>query len=124
MSHFSVLVITPPDQDLEATISKLMEPFNENGEGFREGSKWDWWQIGGRWSGLINGKNTAPIGELPENIETFAVLTPDGKWHERGQGGWWGHIADDKGDAWKKEFTEAVAKYAPDHLATVVDFHV
>lgn len=35
--------------------------------------------------------NTAPVSEILENkIVPFAIVTPDGEWHERGNMGWWG----------------------------------
>lgn len=47
MSHFSVLVIGDD-------VDELLKPFDENGEWFAEGSRWDWWVIGGRWTGILD----------------------------------------------------------------------
>jgi hypothetical protein len=64
MSHFSVTVATAADDADEAAeyISTLLDPFNENleveqhtedGETWwrNPNAKWDWWMVGGRWSG-------------------------------------------------------------------------
>lgn len=45
----------PPTEDIEAAVKSILEPFNENGKD-EEGNDhshafWDWWVIGGRWSG-------------------------------------------------------------------------
>jgi len=111
-------------------------------------SKWDWWQIGGRWQGALdpdyeyikdnrnyeicsycNGTGDRPDLSPPEwkeechgcnvcfgtgkalkftlaphmkgNVKPvsevldycpFAIVTPDGVWHERGEMGWWGIV--------------------------------
>lgn len=86
-------------------------------------SEWDWYVVGGRWDGDMIGNeqssdngfnfgaqhrtiknNIAPVADLikrfeenPEDLYTFfAVVTPDGAWHERGNMGWWGIVTDEK----------------------------
>jgi len=54
VSHFAVLVITEPDKDVEEEVTRLLAPYDENDEWFREGSHWDWWVIGGRWTGHLD----------------------------------------------------------------------
>ena len=49
MSHFSMLVILPPDtnpDNLDTRLTDILKPYDENDEWFREGSRWDWWAIG------------------------------------------------------------------------------
>lgn len=60
MSHFPVLVILPddipfdnPHGEIEDKVAELLAPYDENEEMFAEGSRWDWWVIGGRWDGAI-----------------------------------------------------------------------
>lgn len=70
MSHFAVLVLVdrPINRaEAEAAVEPLLAPYNENGEWFREGSRWDWWVIGGRFSGLLD--NYDPDTD-PANIQT------------------------------------------------------
>ena len=56
---------------LEAAVSWEMFPFDENlGEDagwFRDGSRWDWWQIGGRWTGIFGGRDVIQIKHLDLN---------------------------------------------------------
>lgn len=49
MSHFPVTVIVKETDALEGALA----PFDENGEWFAEGTRWDWWVVGGRWPGLL-----------------------------------------------------------------------
>ena len=51
----------------EQAIAWEMEPFDENGEWFRKGSRWDSWVIGGRYSGKFCGANAVLVRELIPN---------------------------------------------------------
>jgi hypothetical protein len=69
MSHASVLAaidcVDPRDRDeIETQVQFQMEPFYENGEWFRDGSRWDWYRIGGRFSGRFAGKDIARLDDL------------------------------------------------------------
>lgn len=111
-------------------------------------SKWDWWRIGGRWDGLVSTdskrreskdqgfnfsdeheqlhNNVVIVSKLPrlkDNVP-FALLTPDGKWHEKGDMGWWGMVKDEKKqDAWNQAVWDILDKY-PDHLLVGIDCHI
>lgn len=153
-------------------------------------SKWDWWVVGGRWSGEITTKdgkevNSAKIADIDFSINeeeykknkrfweiivdgdeprtkeeeeqkkwtwykkeyytnryedaddyanrasqfaTYAVVTPDGVWHEKGQMGWWGMSTDTAEDAkgWDANYyNEFIAPYDPNNTyVTVVDCHI
>ncbi len=56
MSHFTVLVLT----NGKKSVDQLLAPYDENGTCFREAdgerpaSRWDWWVIGGRWTGMFS----------------------------------------------------------------------
>lgn len=80
MSHFSVLVIVGEQpitlEDAEDKVRPLLAPYDENGEWFRDGSKWDWWQIGGRWTGRLSGYKPA---DDPRNIENCDLCNGTGK---------------------------------------------
>lgn len=107
-------------------------------------AKWDWWRIGGRWNGEIKGtpqnsrdgfnfgaayesleSNCAPVRELMEReVIPFAVVTPDGEWHERGEMGWWAIVTNEKDDVcWTDIVMDIYRKY-PDHLAVGCDLHI
>lgn len=94
-------------------------------------SKWDWVVFGGRWSGYFteegeNGSNqyqddiegntttTDKVVELLDNNKVpYALLTPSGKWSERGN----------KNDNWELEVEETLLKY-PDHWFVTIDCHI
>lgn len=88
-------------------------------------SKWDWFAIGGRWDGSLNGENVAKVSEvIAQKWYPFAIVTPDGEWHERGEMGWFGLAMNEKlNSEWNAEVDTILAKY-PDHIATVVDCHI
>lgn len=119
---------------------------------YNPNSKWDWWRIGGRWDGVIKGLdvaeerrdderdiNLAPLNEQPENnrarlgdllsgdellFTPFAVLTPDGAWHDPGQMGWWGIVTNAATAAdWEATVRLIYQRYA-NHTGIVVDCHI
>lgn len=58
MSHFAVAVLVeePVTRDsAEEAVRPLLEPYRESDEWFGDGTRWDWWVIGGRWSGVLDG---------------------------------------------------------------------
>ena len=136
MSHAVVLVAIRPTDDVEAAIAEQMQPFDENGEWFADGSRWDWYQIGG-----------------PKDVTAFAFLR-DRTWNECERMGWFGisaetereragavqakvctHIDEatgakivswgDGSDRWDAKFYKRfIAPLPGDVLLVVVDFHV
>jgi len=108
-------------------------------------AKWDWWRIGGRWDGAIkdedresedNGFNFNSQHENPEGntastdflfekqIIPFAIVTPDGEWHEEGEMGWWGMVKDKKEKTnWKEEALQ-IYKSWEGHIAVGCDLHI
>lgn len=205
MTHFATLVIIPPaTPDVQMKVAELLAPYDENGEAFADTSRWDWWQIGGRYSGQLVGHkwwmesaqytpckfcdgtgtrddtvgrmnpmprehhedsdgccpfpiigtgcnachgtgmqapfggprehfegDIVPIARIREDFRPYAVVTPDGQWHEKGRMGWWAvEIPDESGaepkdeNTWDHEWSGLVGKYAPDHIAVLVDCHV
>jgi hypothetical protein len=69
MSHAVVLVALSPQEvkqhsGIEEAISFEMAPFDENGTCFRDGSRWDWYQVGGRFSGKFYGMDVVTVGDL------------------------------------------------------------
>lgn len=53
--HYHLEIITPPTDDVKAAIEQILAPFDENLDRGDEDANghpfWDWWVIGGRWSG-------------------------------------------------------------------------
>jgi hypothetical protein len=56
MSHYNIgVIIDPKVEKPDEEVSRLMQPFDENDSANAE-PHWDWWVIGGRWDGEIQGK--------------------------------------------------------------------
>lgn len=56
---------------------------------------------------------------------TFAVLTPDGIWHEKGRMGWFGMSSGDKEqDAWNAEYRALVDAAADNAWFVLIDYHI
>jgi len=103
--------------------------------------KWDWWTIGGRWARDLIGErtrgsngphggtpdtggNVGLLGDAREDYTSFAWLTPEGEWIERGEMGWWATVVDEKDEsAWKESCKQIIEKYR-DCTAVVVDCHI
>lgn len=123
---------------------------NENGEWeeystYNPDSKWDWYSLGGRWSGLIQlkegaageignpgafnnevGIDQARKGDIAnfDELKTFA-LVKDGVWYERGQMGWWACVSNEKADEeWDEEYRKLLEGLPDDTLISVFDCHI
>ena len=48
--HYSNLVVIDKTDDVEKAVESAMGPSSDGGGGF-----WDWYQIGGRWTGALDG---------------------------------------------------------------------
>ena len=60
----------------------------------------------------------------PFSKATFAVLH-DGQWHERGEMGWFAHVANEKDeDAWEKEFDMLIKSLNQNDEIALVDCHI
>jgi hypothetical protein len=131
------------------------EDINENGDvlsTYNPFSKWDWYQIGGRWQGTLKLKDGS-IGEIGrkslldsdifyddtrcdsalvkdidfdsmEKFSTFAVLLPNGEWYEKGKMGWWACVSDED-EEWSNNYHERFMKNVNEEWTlTVVDCHI
>lgn len=70
MSHYFVGVVIPKSTefaDLEATLEPILAPFEESydEDTERHHGFWDWWSIGGRWTGVWSGYDPK---EDPSNL--------------------------------------------------------
>lgn len=57
-----------------------------------------------------------------EALTAFAVVK-DGKWHERGEMGWFACVSNEK-DNWPDQFEKLLASIKPDQWVTMVDCHI
>ena len=128
-----LLSMTPEQKYLE--YLQHHERFNALGEPistYNPQSKWDWYVIGGRWDGWINGRetdresvrdNTATIEQAIERgIIPHAIITPDGEWHEHGRMGWWAMLITENED-WETQAREILAGY-PGYDLVILDAHI
>ena len=99
---------------------RVMSTYNPN-------SKWDWFAIGGRWAEMFDDgesiKTGKQIKELGEKARTFAILTHDGRWIEKGTMGWWACVSDKKKN-FNEIFLEEIAKFEDDDVCYLVDCHI
>lgn len=105
-------------------------------------SKWDWYRVGGRWDGYLTGEskrsdggynfhghdglngNVAPVSYvLAEKKVPWAILTPDGEWHEKGKMGWWA-TSTGKKKGWPQAVSNILAPYADTHVVVAIDCHI
>lgn len=131
---------TAPLRELEATerAKGIPKPDCDDCKGsgtvettYNPKSKWDWYDLGGRWSGSLKTKdgntcNQAKKGDVvwQPDFHTFAVLK-DGQWHEKGDMGWFGMVSDEKPDEdWQKQFTDLMSDVPDDTLVSVYDVHI
>lgn len=75
MSHFLVYVITGQKPGT-AEVGRLLAPYDENLPGNQQ-AKWDWYQIGGRWSGALT-PDYDPAQD-PANVEVCPICHGSGQ---------------------------------------------
>ena len=75
-------------------------------------------------------EDTLPCPMVPRDKGTFAILTPDGEWHARGEMGWWGVVFPNEGETaevtqekWDAYFAAILDKHT-ECFATIVDCHI
>lgn len=112
------------DEDLIKPNGDLLSTYNPN-------SKWDWYQIGGRWNHYLKtldgeATNEDFVSEIDwKDVIPFAFITPIGEWHERGEMGWWACVSNEKEkNKWEEEFKKFVQNLDGDTIVTVVDCHI
>lgn len=91
MSHATVIVALKLDKHLSdyssdeiyELVSHQMEPFNEAGEWFKNGSRWDWFVIGGRYTGKFLGQDIIYRKDLSDdNICEFKKKAAIDTWNK------------------------------------------
>lgn len=97
-------------------------------------SKWDCWEIGGQFNGEITGRRIRPdVVRIEDNrvpvpimleleIIPFALITPDGEWHERGSMRWFGPPLNLRDD-WPDEVRKILSQHR-ECIAVGVDCHI
>lgn len=139
------------DEEIYQHESNHYEPeeIGVNGEiysTYNPKSKWDWYSLGGRWSGMIqlkegaegfegegslvcgneSGIDQAKKGDISNinELKTFALLK-DGEWYERGKMGWFGIVLNGKEDeVWEQELKKLINELPDDTLISIYDCHI
>lgn len=99
-------------------------------------SKWDWYAVGGRWSGELvlqgtgKGVDECEVKNLDvdRTLKGFLphALLVNGRWLERGRMGWFGMVLEPMGDnEWEAEVREVLATVPdPTTRLTLIDCHI
>lgn len=89
-------------------------------------AKWDWYQVGGRWRGVIPGDKVKMSEVDIDTIDTpYAFVTTDGEWVERCKMGWFGISSNEMNkDEWDSKFREYLKTLDKDIILTLVDCHI
>lgn len=90
----------------------------------------DWYEIGGRWNGWLNGENVITAGNLASDKKLkkrlpYFILTPDGDWIKREYSYLVGNLikTETMSDvAWLKKVRRLLERW-PDHQVVCVDAH-
>lgn len=103
----------------EVVVEKQPLREDENPDDFHN------WYRDGYYEEYYRDKET--YAKICASYNTYAVVTPDGKWYEKGQMGWWG-MSSETGDEsldWDLHYKERFLDTAdPDWTLTIVDCHI
>lgn len=127
-----------PDASLGKSFEELYELFGDDWNGgcwrlndngvlesystYNPDSKWDWYQVGGRWNDAFE-ENPCLAKDIPKDFVPFAFIDHDGEWHEKGRMGWFAMVSDEKADeAWEAEYRDYLSRY--DGMVTLIDCHI
>jgi hypothetical protein len=100
-------------------------------------AKWDWYEVGGRWQGLLILKGSGVLSDSltkkdidfeemkrQDKLTIFAVLK-NGEWFEHGKMGWWGCVREEKeAKVWTEELSKLLDSIDDNELITIVDCHI
>lgn len=93
-------------------------------------AKWDWLAVGGRWHGLLKLRDgsscdSARICDLAEPFATYAAVTPDLEWNEKGKMLWFGisTATELESQFWDDEFAERFLG-DPELYVSIIDCHI
>ncbi|MFT4471417.1 hypothetical protein ACMX2H_16055 [Arthrobacter sulfonylureivorans] len=101
-------------------------------------SKWDWYEVGGRWDKAVlvtkNGEkvNSCKLYELDVDMSfvhgATHALVKDGEWYERGRMGWFATVSDamseEEWDAKALQMIKDAEAADPNQTITLVDCHI
>jgi hypothetical protein len=145
------------DEQVHAHQLQFYEPEDVRWDGavwstYNPDSKWDWFQIGGRWPGRwkLNaivyphppdltqlawcvterepgGVDVARLRDIaPATLEpSFAIVDLESVWHEKGEMGWWAIVSNEKADdEWAQTYSRIIGELPEDTWLINVDCHI
>ncbi len=90
---------------------------------YNRASQLDVWMIGGRWDDMLPGNQQIITEDFKPDF-CFAIVTPNGFWHQKAEMGWWGISRNEMDpDLWEQRKHDLFKEFAG-HLAVVVDCHI
>ena len=100
-------------------------------------SKWDWYEVGGRWDGGIPMKTNIKLEikscneckvsqiDMDKISPPYAYVDTNGNWYGRGEMGWFGASSNDKDEkSWDDEFKNFIKNQKKSTIVTLVDCHI
>ena len=103
----------------EVVVEKQPLKENENEKDFFN------WYRDGYYEEYYKDKET--YAKIHASLCTYAVITPDGEWHQKGEMGWWGTSSETANESldWDLHYKERFIDVAdPDWTLTIVDCHI
>ena len=77
------------------------------------------------WNNAPHDSDVLPLSEAKDPVGHFyAIVTPDGEWHQKGKMGWWGMSDDKISDEDWRAYIDSLLDTYHDATAIVVDCHV
>lgn len=118
------------DSDMIDKDGNLLSKYNPK-------SKWDWYEVGGRWCGGIPMKTNTKLEikscnecmvsqiDMDKISPPYAYVDTNGNWNERGKMGWFGISTNDKDEkSWDDEFKKFINNQKKSTIVTLVDCHI
>ena len=118
------------DSDMIDKDGNLLSEYNPK-------SKWDWYEVGGRWCGGIPMKTNTKLEikscneckvsqiDMDKISPPYAYIDTNGIWNERGEMGWFGISTNDKDEkSWDDEFKKFIKNQKKSTIVTLVDCHI
>lgn len=125
------------DGDCYCDVAQIKDiDFSPNRERYDECYKWWKEEIEGsdeEWNGIYKKsyfteryKDAEEYATRSAQFTTFALVTPDGEWHEQGEMGWFGCSSDtpDEARVWDEQYMSFIENADPEYYFVMVDCHI
>lgn len=130
--HYQVIVVT--DNGTDDEVWRAMQPFSAHSAdcrnddhycGVNASSKWDWYEIGGRWTDAVFYSDaTRKFDDDINGLMAWAFVDADGVWHETDEEITRPFDGMSRDDGWKEQLKALVSAVPIGKMLTVVDIHI